>query len=81
MIHIKKKFKMRSNSYPTKKPAKCNNSTERITTPSSPDNNDRMRSVKEASEANNALTTEDLKRTTFSEKTLGKIQETTKLNE
>ena len=70
------KIKMRSNSYPTKKPAKCNNSTESITTPSSPDNIDWRRSIKEASEANEALTTEDLKRTTFSEKTLNGIPET-----
>lgn len=61
-----------SKSYPTKKPPKCNSRTERTIIPNSPDNIARTRRRGERSDAHDAPTIEDLRRTTFSENTLRK---------
>ena len=50
-----------------KKPAKCNNSTESITSTNSPDKSDWMQKNGDISDADDALNIEDLSRTKFSE--------------
>lgn len=59
-------------TYPTTKPARCNENTASITIPSSSDNIVFMAIHGDASKLNDELTSDDLKRTIFSEKTLMK---------
>lgn len=62
-------------TYPAMKPARCNENTASITTPNSLDNIVFMAIHGDASKPNDELTsTDDLRRTIFSEKTL--IKET-----
>ena len=56
--------------YPTKKPAKCNNRTESITIPSSPDKIPCSPKSGPEPEPADGLRIDDLRRTTFSENTL-----------